>query len=151
MAKSVEQIATELADREAIRELPQRYCDCVWRGDIEGIVSLFTEDGNFTVIGANRENSTTGRANLLKSYAEGLKTLTPRPYIHNHVVELKGGGHASGRCYVELRDASNNMAWLGTGFYHDEYSKVGDQWKFQVRRFQQVHMEPRPAKAAPKP
>jgi hypothetical protein len=149
MAKSVDQLAEELADREAIRELPQRYCDCVWRGDIEGIVNLFTDDGEFTITGTRRENKTVGRANLLKSYSEGLANLTPRPYIHNHVIELKGNARASGRCYVELRNASDNMAWLGTGFYNDEYVKVGDQWKFQVRRFQQVHMEQRRPTATP--
>lgn len=149
MAKSIDQIATELADREAIRELPQRYCDCVWRGDVEGIVNLFTEDGEFTVLGQNRENKTVGRANLLKSYGEGLANLTPRPYIHNHVIELKGNAQASGRCYVELRSAGQNMAWIGTGFYNDEYVKVGDAWKFKVRRFQQVHMEQRGPQAAP--
>jgi len=143
MAKSVEQIATELADREAIRELPQRYCDCVWRGDVQGIVDLFTEDGEFTILGRQRENKTVGRSNLLKSYGEGLANLTPRPYIHNHVIEFQGVGQASGRCYVELRNASNNMAWIGTGFYNDEYVKVGDQWKFKSRRFQQVYMERR--------
>jgi len=37
MSKSTEQIVTELADRDAIHELPQRYCDCVWRDDVEGI------------------------------------------------------------------------------------------------------------------
>jgi hypothetical protein len=31
MAKSVEQLAGEPADREGIRELPLKYCDCVWR------------------------------------------------------------------------------------------------------------------------
>jgi hypothetical protein len=142
MVKSIEQTAAELADREAIRELPQRYCDCVWRGDVEGIVSLFIEDGEFTIMGNQRENQTVGRANLLKSYREGLANLTPRPYIHNHVIELKGGGRASGRCYVELRKASDNMSWLGTGFYNDEYVKVGDAWKFQSRRFQQAYIEP---------
>jgi len=45
MAKSIDQIVTELADREAIRELPLRYCDCVWRGDMTGIVDLFAADG----------------------------------------------------------------------------------------------------------
>ncbi len=143
MAKTLEQTITELADRDQIRELPQRYCDCVWRGDVDGIVALFAEDGVFTIAGNNRETTNKGHANLKKTYAAGFKNLTPRPYIHNHVIELKGGGKASGRCYVELRDASDTLKWLGTGFYHDEYVKVGDQWKFQSRSAQMVHMEPK--------
>lgn len=63
MSKSTEQILTELTDRDAIRELPQRYCDCVWRDDVEGIVNLFADDGVFTVIGSNREITNRGRAN----------------------------------------------------------------------------------------
>ena len=141
MAKSVDQLAADLTDREAIRELPQRYCDCVWRGDVEGIVNLFTEDGEFTILGNKRENKTVGRANLLKSYGEGLANLTPRPYIHNHVIALKDATHASGTCYVELRDSKNDMRWLGTGFYNDEYVKVGGQWKFKSRDVTLVRME----------
>jgi hypothetical protein len=59
------------------------------------------------------------------------------------VIELKGDGRATGRCYVELRDASDNLKWLGTGYYNDEYVKVGDTWKFKSRRAQMVHMEPK--------
>ncbi len=51
MAKSIEQIAMELADREAIRELPVKYCDCVWQGDTTGIVDLFAADGEFITKG----------------------------------------------------------------------------------------------------
>ncbi len=141
MAKTTEQIVTELADREAIRELPQRYCDCVWRGDVDGLVELFADDGSFTIVANGKEHTNQGLAALQKTYKAGLATLTPRPYIHNHVIELTDGGRASGRCYVELRDASNNLSWLGTGFYNDEYVKVGDTWKFQSRRAQMVHME----------
>lgn len=79
MAKSLDQIVTELADREAIRALPVRYCDCVWRGDVEGIVNLFTEDGAFTMVGAKSESSNRGRAELLKTYKEGLSSLTRAP------------------------------------------------------------------------
>ena len=143
MPKSIEQTITELADREAIRELPQRYCDCVWQGDVEGIVKLFADDGEFTVVGNKREVTNKGHAELLKTYKAGLANLTPRPYIHNHVIELKGDGRATGRCYVELRDASDNLKWLGTGYYNDEYIKVGDAWKFKSRRAQMVHMEPK--------
>jgi SnoaL-like domain len=146
MAKSIDQIVTELADREAIRELPLRYCDDVWRTDVEGIVDLFTEDGSFSITARDAETTTTGRANLLKMYKEALASVTPRPYIHNHVVDLKGGNHATGRCYVELRDASNDMKWIGTGYYHDDYAKVGDQWKFQSRKFKAVTYNPREPK-----
>jgi hypothetical protein len=146
MAKSIDQVVTELADREAIRELPLRYCDCVWRTDVAGIVDLFTEAGSFSITARDEETTTTGHASLLKMYKEALASVTPRPYIHNHVVDLKGGNHATGRCYVELRDASNDMKWIGTGYYHDDYAKVGDQWKFQSRKFKAVRYDPREQK-----
>ena len=133
MATTLEHLVADLADREAIRELPHRYCDCVWRGDVAGIVNLFAGDGTFAIAGGGRDRTVTGRANLLKAYGEDLSTIKPRPYIHNHVIELKGNGRASGRCYVEVRDAAKNMELLGTGFYNDEYVKVGDEWKFQSR------------------
>lgn len=141
MAKSIEQLAGELADREGIRELPLKYCDCVWRNDMTGIVDLFASDGEFITKGFKREHRASGREGLLKLYG-GLTqgALTPRPYIHNHVIDLKGGGRATGRCYVELRNLKNNMEWVGTGYYDDEYVKSGDEWKFKSRTFKPVHM-----------
>jgi hypothetical protein len=139
--KSLESIVNELADREAIRALPQRYCDCVWRGDAAGVVDLFAEDGSFTVSGGGRDRSVSGRANLLKTYGTDLSSIKPRPYIHNHVIELKGNGRAGGRCYVEVRNAANNMNMLGTGYYNDEYVKVGDEWKFQSRSIALIDMQ----------
>ncbi len=110
MATTLEHLVADLADREAIRELPQRYCDCVWRGDVAGIVNLYAEDGTFAIAGGGRDRTVTGRANLLKAYGEDLSTIKPRPYIHNHVIELKGAGRASGRCYVEVRDAARDFS-----------------------------------------
>jgi len=132
-SKTLEQTVAELSDIESIRELPQRYCDCVWRSDVEGIIKLFAEDGTFKVTGVGRDRTATGRADLIKAYTHDLTAIKPRPYIHNHVIELKGNGKASGRCYVEVRDADKNFDLLGTGYYNDEYVKIGDQWKFQVR------------------
>lgn len=138
--KTVEETITELCDREAIRDLPTRYCDCVWRGDVAGIVDLFADDGSFTIKGQDREVTSQGRDGLFKMYSDGLSTLTPRPYIHNHVVELGFYGRATGRCYVELRNASRNMEWAGTGYYADEYVKVGEHWKFASRYFTPVQL-----------
>jgi len=145
MANTVEQIVAELAAREAIRELPVKYCDCVWRNDVNGIVDLFANDGAFITKGRKREHRAEGRDALLKLYG-GLTAgeVTPRPYIHNHVVELQDSGRATGRCYVEIRDAKKNFQWGGSGFYEDEYVKLGENWKFKSRTFRAAHMEQMP-------
>ncbi|SRR5216683_26861 len=143
--KSTEQLVNELADREAIRDLPVRYCDCVWQNDLKTMVELFAEDGFFVVKGREREAVTKGRAELLKMYQTALGEMTPRPYIHNHVVNLQSKTKATGRCYVELRSASKNMEWIGTGFYDDDYVKVGEQWKFSSRRFTSIRIAERAA------
>ena len=147
MANSIEQIVSDLADREAIRELPINYCDCVWRDDVAGIVDLFAEDGAFITKGRKREHRAEGRDALLKLYG-GLTAgdITPRPYIHNHVITLKGAGQASGRCYVEIRDAKKNFQWAGSGYYEDEYAKSGERWKFKSRTFRAAHMEQMPGR-----
>ena len=147
MAKSIEQMVSELADREAISELPIKYCDCVWRNDIDGIVDLFADDGAFITKGRKREHRAEGRDALLRLYG-GLTTgdMTPRPYIHNHVIDLEGPGRASGRCYVEIRDAKKNFQWAGSGFYEDQYAKIGERWKFKSRTFRAAHMEQMPGR-----
>src|ERR1700756_1108387 len=149
-AKTLESVVQELADREAIRALPQRYCDGVWRGDAAAVVDLFADDGSFTVIGGGggrigggRDRSVRGRDQLLKTYGADLSSIRPRPYIHNHVIELKDNGRATGRCYVEVRNAADDMNLLGTGYYNDEYVKVGDEWKFQSRSINLIDLQGR--------
>jgi hypothetical protein len=149
--KTVEETLAELLDREEIRDLPVRYCDCVWRGDVAGIVEMFTADGSFTVKTPDGETVHKGREALLKTYTEGLRDLKPRPYIHNHVVELGYYGRATGRCYLDLRSENRNMEWIGAGHYLDEYVKVGDHWKFASRYFTAIRLDSTPAKAAARP
>lgn len=149
--KTAEETLAGLVDREEIRDLPARYCDCVWRGDVSGIVELFTVDGSFVVKAPEGEDIHRGREALLKIYTEGLRDLQPRPYIHNHVVELGYDGRATGRCYVDLRSEKRNMEWIGAGYYDDEYVKVGEHWKFASRYFTVLRLDSAPTKSAAKP
>ena len=129
-----------LLDREAIRDLPLRYCDCVWRSDVPGIVDLFTGDGAFIInMPDGTQSSAKGSEDLLKFYSGGLD-MQPRPYIHNHVIELVDAERATGRCYLDLRSLKNDMGWLGAGYYNDEYRKEGGVWKFAERSFVVVKM-----------
>ena len=117
--KTTDELVIELANREAIRELPVRYCDCVWQNDLNTLVELFVEDGIFVIKDAS-EATAKGRAELRRMYERALGETSPRPYIHNHVVTLHSKTKATGRCYVELRSAAREMEWIGTGFYDDE-------------------------------
>jgi len=143
IVKSTEDLVTELADREAIRELPARYCDCVWQGNLDAMIDLFAQDGQFISKGRKREAVNKGHHELRKMYERAIGETRPRPYIHNHVVDLKSKTTATGRCYVELRSAARNFEWIGTGFYDDEYVKVDGKWKFASRKFTSFAMQQR--------
>jgi len=133
-----------LLAREQIRDLPVRYCDYVWRDDIEGLVSLFSSEGVFQAFFNGIETVVSGHSELRDFYTSATDFM-PRPYIHNHVVELLEKDHAKGRCYLDLRSARNNMDWLGAGYYEDEYQLSTTGWKFQSRRFTALRMEELPA------
>lgn len=131
--QNTEAALQEVIDREAIRALPVRYCHCVWQQDLDGYANLFTEDGSF---GTNDPNlpRAQGRAALRSVIGSQLDTSKPRPFIHNHVIELQGADRAKGTCYVEVRLLRDGKKWLMSGWYNDEYAKVGGEWKFKSRQ-----------------
>jgi len=131
-AQSTETLLREVIDREAIRSLPLRYCHCVWQKDVEGYVNLFPEDGWVSTTDPTLPKAQ-GRESLRKMITEALETMKPRPFIHNHVIELLGPDRAKGTCYVEVRMTREGKKWLMTGWYDDEYVKVGGEWKFKSR------------------
>jgi hypothetical protein len=132
--KTSDELVRELADREVIRDLSVRYCDCLYRNDLDNLVDLFTEDASFIVRDLENEIVIRGRANLKKMYKKLVAETRPRPFIHTHVVELRDPNNATGRCYVELRIAKIDMERVGSGCYEDEYVKIGEQWKIACRR-----------------
>ncbi len=133
--KTTDELVRELCDRAAIRELSDRYCDCIWRKDLDALVSLFTDDGAFIVEGVEREAISHGRARLKKVYQKSLDELDPRLFIHTHIMDFIDENRATGRCYVEVFSAKIEMRRIGLGYYDDEYAKVKDKWKFARRRY----------------
>jgi hypothetical protein len=152
MSKNKNQLEA-LFDREAIRDLPLRYCDYVWRNDIDGLVQMFAKDGEFIIAADGKETGAKGQAELREIYEQGL-AIEPRPFIHNHVIELLSDKKARGRCYLDLRSAKHNMDIIGAGHYADTYVKVKGEWKFQRRHFTALRFDvdpvatPQPAKPA---
>ena len=67
-------------------------------------------------------------------FARLIREMNPRPFIHAQVVELRSENSANGRCYVELRTDTVQVEGVGSGYFEDEYTKVGAEWKIASRR-----------------
>jgi uncharacterized protein (TIGR02246 family) len=132
-AKRNETAIQEVIDREAIRNLPLQYCHCVWQKDLDGYANLFTEDGSFATNDPSLPRAQ-GREALRTMIGGQLEASKPRPFIHNHVIELLGPDQAKGTCYAEVRLLREGKKWLMSGWYDDEYAKVNGQWKFKARQ-----------------
>lgn len=124
-----------LLDREAIRTLPNLYCHYVWRNDAEGLVGLFARDGVFDEPSLGR---IVGHDALRAIYRRALSTLSPKPYIHNHVVMLEGPDRASGACYLDLRIPHRPEAGAIAAYYDDRYVKKDGRWLFAERKVTMV-------------
>ncbi|MEZ5171298.1 MAG: nuclear transport factor 2 family protein [Acidimicrobiia bacterium] len=120
----------ELADREAIRDLPRRYAHHVWRKDIAAIVELFAEDATMETPDLP---PLSGSRALREGFEEMLGDDVFHPFVHNHVIDLDGDV-ASGTCYLDLRATVDGKDLLGSGYYDDRYVRVDGGWKFQSRK-----------------
>jgi hypothetical protein len=133
--KTTEQLVREIADRQEIYDLAHRYCDCLWRKDLDGLVKLFTDEGVFKAEGVETEAVVQGHKQLKKMYQKSIEEMNPRVFIQSRIVDLIDDRQATGRCYVAVYNASVGMELLGFAYYEDEYAKVKDSWKFATRRY----------------
>ncbi|MBW2270583.1 MAG: nuclear transport factor 2 family protein [Deltaproteobacteria bacterium] len=134
---TLEERVRAIEDREAIRELTARYCQCAVGGDAEDVVSLFTEDGVLDF----GEIVEQGHDRLLALYRESFRAVRPIPFVHNHVVELDGD-RATGYCSLELRMVENGEAVTAAGHYEDVFERVEGSWKFARRKLVFYHRVP---------
>ncbi len=134
----------DLLDRESIRDLAVRYCDRIVARDAEGVVSLYSPDGEFIVpetafhignpqsdvgINVRRYRGTTELREMLSA---SFREFAPIPSVSNNVIQLTGPDTASGRCLSTIRYGQDTDA-LSLAFYDDEYARSSKGWVFLRR------------------
>ncbi len=134
----IQSLVRDLADREAIRDLVLRYAHYVWEKDVAAIVGLFTDDGEMDT---GDSPTIKGKEALLEAYQRTLAGGEFQPFVHNHVIDLRGDA-ATGTCYLDLRASVDGRSMIGSGQYRDRYDRVGDQWKFSSRRLTMSYFVP---------
>ena len=146
MVSERDQQLSDLIDREAIRELPVRYCHCVRTSSLEPMLELFSEDGGFEMPsndapGSMKGGVWKGQKALAEVFQAGFQGSDPWPFVHNHIVNLHGPDRASGFVYAEIRFGTQKMRQVMVVVYEDDYVKERGRWKFKFRK---LNMTPIP-------
>lgn len=137
--QDLEHAVRECLDREAIRQLPARYCHYVRTRDVDAILDLYAPDGVFEVPPNMADGGVrTGRAAIEATFRDNLERMDPWPFTHNHVVDFEGPDRARGFVYTEFRLGSEGMRAAFVGVYEDVYVRIDGAWKFQSRALSSV-------------
>jgi 3-phenylpropionate/cinnamic acid dioxygenase small subunit len=144
-------------DAEDIRGLVHAYAELLDEGNLDGVAALFE---HATWRPAGREFVATGAAEARKMYDPViLYDGTPRTkhVISNVTIEIDGH-RARARSYFTVMQAVPGFALqpILCGRYHDEFEKVGGEWRFTDRLISpdlvgdlSHHMAPGPTRLQP--
>lgn len=129
----------EIADRIAIADLINRYCDAINRGDWDAHQACFAPDAVWEV---------GPPANLRLETAAGIRQGTQAALssiefiiqkICSAVVELESASTASARVLLEEVGRGPDRQMFQYGLYRDRLVKVDGTWLFQSRRFEFIY------------
>jgi 3-phenylpropionate/cinnamic acid dioxygenase small subunit len=128
-------------DRSEITDLIYRYSYTVDGRDLEGFVSLFTEDCRWVANLPEKPIVLDSRAKLrehvagrLKYFADG--NIQTRHLQMNTILTRVDADHVQGVTYVTLLGQVKGEVAprvLSTGIYKDEFVRTEDGWRFAVR------------------
>jgi hypothetical protein len=125
---------SELAEKDAIREVMAEYCFSLDNDRFADMASLFTEDGTWdTAFG-----KATGRPEVEALVRRLRHSGTPRPRVIHHVtnvvITVEG---LTARCFsnwVTVQNSEQGPKIGSAGSYTDEMVKEGGKWLFRYRK-----------------
>ncbi|MDX6741017.1 nuclear transport factor 2 family protein [Actinocorallia sp. A-T 12471] len=112
--------ATE--DLVAIHQLLAKYAVTITRGDIEGLVSVFTPDGTYSAFGDTYP--LTEFPDLVAAAPKGL-------FLTGTALVDLDGDTASGTQPLAFVDHTNHH--MRIGYYSDTYRRTADGWRLATR------------------
>ena len=128
-------------DRSEITDLIYRYSYTIDARDLEGFVSLFTEDCRWVAHLPEKPIVLDSRAKLREHVARRLKyfadsNIQTRHLQMNTILTRVNADQVQGATYVMLLGQMKGEAAprvISTGIYKDEFVKTEDGWRFAVR------------------
>jgi uncharacterized protein (TIGR02246 family) len=123
---------SELAEKDAIRELMADYCFRLDSDRPAEMAALFTPDGTWdTAFG-----KATGRAEI-EALVRRLRGTAPRPrathHVTNIVIKLDGATAKGFSTWVVVQNSDQGPCVGSGGSYTDDFVKQDGQWMFSYR------------------
>ncbi|MBV8055705.1 MAG: nuclear transport factor 2 family protein [Deltaproteobacteria bacterium] len=128
-------MASELEEKEAIRELMSAYCFHLDNGEFDKFAGLFTEDAIF-------EAGPFGKLQGRRAIDDFIKAQVPCPgegparkhCTFNHVIRVSGSEAHADSYIVVVRESSAGIIASLAGRYEDLLVKEAGGWRFKVRK-----------------
>jgi SnoaL-like domain len=136
----------QLLDIEAIKQLKGNYCRCVAIEDWDTFFTLFTEDLEFVTPNDGKVYSprsafyTMHKANLQDPKVWGVV------HCYTPMIAITGPDSAHGTWGMEdvhiYPDTDPQVGHHGYGFYHEDYVRTSEGWKFKRIEVRYDRMDP---------
>ena len=128
-------MASELEEKDAIRDLMSAYCFHVDNGEFDEFGALFTEDAIF-------EAGPLGKLHGRRAIVDFITAQVPRPgegparkhCTLNHIIRVNGSEARAHSYIVVLRESSGGILASFAGRYEDLLVKRAGEWRFKVRK-----------------
>ena len=144
----------DVADRIALRDLVERYAQAVDRGDVDTVVSLFTEDGvlltHLTPESEETPLERRGHESLRRGLGLGLAVYSTTTHvIGGQVIDHLAGDEAAGTTtclahHVYEGDDGGERLTVMAIRYEDRYRRQRGGWRFAERRLRLQWSDDRP-------
>jgi uncharacterized protein (TIGR02246 family) len=124
---------SELAEKDAIREVMAEYCFRLDGDRFVEMAALFTDDGTWdTAFGKG-----TGRAEI-EALVHRIRGTAPRPraihHVTNIVIKVEGDRAACFSNWVTVQNSAQGPKIGSAGSYTDDMVKQDGQWMFHYRK-----------------
>lgn len=126
-----------LEEKEAIRELFSRYCTYTDRGNPEGLIGLFAEDGAWEATPNEQlPEAPCGRFQgaVLREFLRAAAVRPGTRHMSANEIITVDGNDATATSYAILMSVADGKAVLYPScYYEDKLVKIGGHWLFKER------------------
>jgi uncharacterized protein (TIGR02246 family) len=124
------------ADEHKIRAVVHRYADAASRRDPAGVVSTFTDDGEWHAPELGTFNGREPMVAFFTSMLSGWNFFLQGLESGVVAIDAADPDRATGRWFVQETGQRSDGANLSiAGVYHDDYARVGGTWLILRRRY----------------